>query len=173
MTFFISFVVSNTTETPNCFMKWEKRLGLPVAVVHHRLSGCEQSFLALLCFGPLWIQQTVDSFGGWWAENKHLVQWQQRENIGNSTNKRLKPWYKPYAEETEERRAGMSALTDKVIHSMPHHVGGFGGAVKAQVLGHRLLLLGRFTDLLKKRDQRSWRHDKTCLLIIYHKCVYM
>ncbi len=158
MTFFKSFVVSNTIEIVNSFMKWEKILGLPVAVVHDRLSGCEQSFLALLCFGPLWIQQTVDCFGGWWAENKHLVQWQQRENIENS-NKWMKPWYKPYAEETEASRAWMSALTDKVIHSMSHHVGGFVGAVKAQVLGHCLLLLGRFTDLLKKRDQRSCSHD--------------
>lgn len=41
-------------------------------------------------------------------------------------------------------------LTDKVIHSMSHHVGGFSGAVKTQVLGHRLLLLGRFTDLLNR-----------------------
>jgi len=54
---------------------------------------------------------------------------------------------------TEENKTGMSALTDKVIHSMSHHVGGFGGAVKAQVLCHRLLFLGRFTNLLKQSDK--------------------
>lgn len=49
----------------------------------------------------------------------------------------------------------MRTLTDKVIHSMSHHVGGFSGAVKAQVFGHCLLLLGRFTDLLNKEIKVS------------------
>lgn len=52
-------------------------------------------------------------------------------------------------------------LTDEVVDSVSHHVGGLGGAVEAEVLGHGLFLLGGLTHLLQKNSNlklNSSRH---------------
>ena len=53
------------------------------------------------------------------------------------------------------------ALTDEVVHPVAHHVGGLGGAVEAEVLGHRLLLLGGLTHLLHSEEKGK---SQVCVL---------
>ena len=52
-------------------------------------------------------------------------------------------------------------LTDEVVHPVAHHVGGLGGAVEAEVLGHRLLLLGGLAHLLKHTHTCTHTHTVT------------
>ena len=64
------------------------------------------------------------------------------------------------SETVSERRGAERMLTDEVVHPVAHHVGGLGGAVEAEVLGHCLLLLGWLTHLLKHTHTHTCTHTQ-------------